>query len=56
VGKPIEELLQRRYQKFRRMGVFLEAVQTDQPEPSAGPSEPTAEPQPAGSSLDPVSD
>ena len=30
VGKPIDQLLEERYEKFRRMGVFLEhAVETE---------------------------
>jgi len=29
VGKPIDVLLEERYQKFRRMGVFLEGQPTD---------------------------
>ena len=39
VGQPIDELLEARYQKFRRMGVFLES-------PPVEASEPAAEPQP----------
>jgi acetyl-CoA carboxylase carboxyl transferase subunit alpha len=56
VGQPIEELLRQRYEKFRRMGVFLEALASDQPPPTAAHPQPTPEEtQPAGSSMDPVS-
>jgi len=37
IGRPIEELLEQRYQKFRRMGAFLEASPRDDPQPVAKP-------------------
>jgi acetyl-CoA carboxylase carboxyl transferase subunit alpha len=62
VGKPIGQLLQQRYEKFRRMGVFLEPAATDtaqpdgQPRPVAGTPhcQPAIEPQPANDSIEPV--
>ena len=54
-GRPVEELLQQRYEKFRRMGVFLETTQTQQPNSTAEDQQPKVEPQADPSPFDPVS-
>jgi len=62
VGKPIGELLQQRYEKFRRMGVFLEPAAADAAHPDGRPRgvagtphcQPAIEPQPANDSIEPV--
>ncbi len=51
VGQPIDELLQRRYEKFRRIGVFLESAQ---PQPQRSGEE--AQPEPAGAARPPQSE
>ena len=61
-GKPVEQLLQHRYEKFRRIGVFLEPAATEtahadgQPHGVAGTPhcQPAIEPQPANDSIEPV--
>jgi acetyl-CoA carboxylase carboxyl transferase subunit alpha len=55
VGQPIEELLAQRYQKFRRMGQFLESAQQGQSASDSVNGQPEAESQPASPSFDPVS-
>ncbi len=55
VGQPLDELLQQRYEKFRRMGVFLETAQAQQPPSSAESQQPKAQPQPSDQAFDPVS-
>jgi len=55
VGRPVEELLRQRYEKFRRMGVFLEAGQALQQHSSAEDQQPKGETQPTGQTVDPVS-
>ncbi|MHC4179411.1 MAG: acetyl-CoA carboxylase carboxyltransferase subunit alpha [Planctomycetota bacterium] len=52
VGQPIDQLLQQRYDKCRRMGVFLEAAQQ---QPSAEDQPPKVEPQASDTPFDPVS-
>ncbi|MBN2023715.1 MAG: acetyl-CoA carboxylase carboxyltransferase subunit alpha [Pirellulales bacterium] len=57
VGRPLDELLQTRYEKFRRMGVFLEGqppAPADPPEPprKGGPHEPVGIAR--NNSIDPV--
>jgi acetyl-CoA carboxylase carboxyl transferase subunit alpha len=66
VGKPIDQLVQERYDKFRRMGVFLEGPRDGasppnelSPEPSPAPAgtphfSSAAEPQPPDDSIEPV--
>lgn len=55
VGLPIDQLLQERYEKFRRMGVFLEAAQGKGPQPTVNGQQRSTETQPAGPAFDPVS-
>ncbi len=55
VGRPVEELLQQRYEKFRRMGVFLETGQPHQQHSTAEDQQPKVETQPTGQTFDPVS-
>ncbi len=43
VGRPIDQLLQERYEKFRRMGVFLESAGPEQQAPAEQPQQPEAE-------------
>ena len=38
VGKPIDELLEARYQRFRRLGKFLQRTETDEPAAGAKPA------------------
>jgi acetyl-CoA carboxylase carboxyl transferase subunit alpha len=54
VGRPIDELLQQRYEKFRRMGVFLESARADQQPSAAEDHQPKAEAQATGKSFNPV--
>ena len=67
MGRPIDQLLEDRYQKFRRMGVFLEHSADGhlrlnghsphgQPHPTAEPryGNLTAEPQLTGEAIDPA--
>jgi len=44
IGRPIEELLEQRYQKFRRMGAFLETSPCDDPQPVAEPHRQASKP------------
>ena len=37
LAKPLDQLLQDRYQKFRRMGVFLEVPPAPETDPEADP-------------------
>jgi len=39
VGQPIEELVEARYQKFRRMGVFLESTANESPQDESADAE-----------------
>lgn len=55
VGQPVEELLKQRYDKFRRMGVFLESAPNRQQHPTAEDQPPQVESQPSGQTFDPVS-
>jgi len=40
VGKPIDELIEERYQKFRRMGEYLESVDGEPAEPDSASEQP----------------
>jgi len=55
VGRPIDQLLQQRYDKFRRIGVFLETAQAPQQHSTAEDQHPKVETQPTGQRFDPVS-
>jgi acetyl-CoA carboxylase carboxyl transferase subunit alpha len=55
VGQPVDQLLQQRYEKFRRMGVFLEGGQARPPHAAAESQQPKVETQPSGQTFDPVS-
>ena len=54
-GQPVDRLLEQRYEKFRRMGVFLETVQPEQPQSEAENQQPKTETEPSGRPFDPVS-
>ena len=64
VGQPIDELLQRRYEKFRRMGVFLESApsqsqrsgEEDRPEPAGAVPPPAANTRSAHKAIDSMAD
>jgi acetyl-CoA carboxylase carboxyl transferase subunit alpha len=55
VGQPVDQLLEQRYQKFRRMGVFFETAQPEQPQSDAEDQQPKIETEPSGRPFDPVS-
>jgi len=55
VGQPIDQLLKQRYEKFRRMGVFLERAEAHQEATSAENQPPKVETQPSDQTFDPVS-
>lgn len=55
VGKPIDELLEQRYQKFRRMGVFLESAPADRQQTAGQDHQPETIDRPAAKSADSMS-
>jgi acetyl-CoA carboxylase carboxyl transferase subunit alpha len=55
VGQPIDQLLKRRYEKFRRMGVFLEVAPADQQHGAPKTQQPKVETQPSSQTFDAVS-